>query len=363
MKENQLKIQKNVYWSAVLLVFFFLSACRGITKTTKQDFSSFEVQNVTETEYQDESFQKATMLADTLVRESAAASMQMEKPIRQSIFEKEAYRQALALLLNNNSKAARTAFKQFQKTWPNSSYMPSVLFWIGESYYSEKSYVEALLVFELLWQEYPQSPKIKDALRQAAFCCLYIENKETSEIYLQKILTQLDLQGSFSQVKFLEEKLQASQNKKNLQPSVKISPSRTQSMPTDILLQSVIDTPQGLYKNALAELLSGKSESARQQFFRFQMMYPKSTLMPNVWYWLGESYYVEGRYIDALLNFKAVWEQYPNSAKIPDAMLKAGYSCLRLQNRESAELYLKTILEKYPRSHSAVLAHKSLQGM
>ncbi len=350
-----MKIQKIVYRSAVILFFFFLPACQGITKTTKQDFSSFEAQNVAETEYQDESFQEATMLADTLVRKSVAAPVQMKKTIRQSIFEKEAYQQALALLLNNKNKAARTAFKQFQKTWPNSSYMPSVLFWIGESYYSENLYVKALLVFEQLWQEYPQSPKIKDALQQAAFCCLYIENKETSEIYLQKILTQLDLQGSSSQVKFLEEKLQTSQNKKNLQPQVKKSSPLPQSAP--------IDTPQELYKNALAELLSGKSKTARQQFFRFQMMYSKSTLMPNVWYWLGESYYVEGRYVDALLNFKAVWEQYPGSSKIPDAMLKAGYSCLRLQNRESAELYLKTILEKYPRSHSAVLAHKSLQGM
>lgn len=355
-----MKIQKIAYWSAVLLVLFFLPACQA---APKQDFSLLETQNVAQTEYQDESFHRAETLADSIVSKSSAASMPTQNLQSQKISEKEAYRQALALLMNNEGRAARTAFREFQKTWPHSSYVPSVLFWIGESYYSEKLYVKALLAFELLWQEYPQSPKTKEALRQAAFCCLYVENKKTSEIYLQKILTRLDLQRPFSQVKSLEKKLQNSQNKRNFQVSAKFLPPQTQ-MPTDIPFQSASpNTPQGLYKNALAELLSGKAKSARQQFFRFQMMYPESKLMPNVWYWLGESYYVEGQYLDALLNFKAVWEQYPGSSKTPDAMLKAGYSCLRLQNRESAELYLKTILEKYPRSHSAILAHKSLRGM
>ena len=78
--------------------------------------------------------------------------------------------------------------------------------------------------------------------------------------------------------------------------------------------------------------------------------------MPNILYWLGESYYLQQEYIAALLSFKKVWELYPKHQKAADAMLKAAYSCLHLKNTESAELYLQTILRTYPHSRTAVLA-------
>jgi TolA-binding protein len=55
--------------------------------------------------------------------------------------------------------------------------------------------------------------------------------------------------------------------------------------------------------------------------------------------------------------------QYPNSAKVPDALLKLGYIEADMQNSVKAREYLLRVTNNYPNSPAAHLAAKKLAQM
>ena len=48
----------------------------------------------------------------------------------------------------------------------------------------------------------------------------------------------------------------------------------------------------------------------------------QATFLDNAQYWLGEAYYVNHDYTNALAAFQRVVDKYPQSRKVPDALLK-----------------------------------------
>jgi TolA-binding protein len=66
-------------------------------------------------------------------------------------------------------------------------------------------------------------------------------------------------------------------------------------------------------------------------------------------------------YSVALEAFKHLLEQFPQSDKAPDAMLKVGYCQLELKQTDAAKTTLKRVLAKYPGSSAASLAQERLQ--
>ena len=53
-------------------------------------------------------------------------------------------------------------------------------------------------------------------------------------------------------------------------------------------------------------------------------------------YWLGEAYYVNKSFPEALAAFQRVVDKYPQSRKRPDALLKIGYCQYELKQSQSA---------------------------
>lgn len=80
------------------------------------------------------------------------------------------------------------------------------------------------------------------------------------------------------------------------------------------------------YANAI-ELIGQKSHSqARQKLQGLIKENPQHALSSNVLYWLGESYYAEGDYTNAMSQFARSAKQYPDGAKRLDSLLKIGLS-------------------------------------
>jgi len=55
-----------------------------------------------------------------------------------------------------------------------------------------------------------------------------------------------------------------------------------------------------------------------------------------------------------------VIEKYPDSAKVPDAILKLGYIEVDQKNKAKATEYLNRVISDYPKSPAAILASKKL---
>ncbi|MBS0216581.1 MAG: tol-pal system protein YbgF [Proteobacteria bacterium] len=76
------------------------------------------------------------------------------------------------------------------------------------------------------------------------------------------------------------------------------------------------------YDAAFKALKAGDYVKSSRGFKAFIDRWPRSTLIPNARYWLGESYYATGNYEMAATQFKQVVDTYPTHPKAADAALK-----------------------------------------
>ena len=120
---------------------------------------------------------------------------------------------------------------------------------------------------------------------------------------------------------------------------------------------------QAAYDTAFQSIRGGDYAAASREFRAFIKQYPDHPLVPNAWYWLGQSYFVTTNYSVALDAFKQLVEQYPQSEKLPDALLKIGYCQIELNQNGAAEATLKQVIARYPGSDSASLAQERLQRL
>ncbi len=113
---------------------------------------------------------------------------------------------------------------------------------------------------------------------------------------------------------------------------------------------------QSAYKTALDLVLAGQYVQGREQFNTFLQQYPSGRLAPNAYYWIGESFYAQKNYPDALLSFKQVTTTYPKHHKTPDALLKAGMTYEKLGDNDNASLQYQALLNDFPSSNAAKIA-------
>lgn len=114
------------------------------------------------------------------------------------------------------------------------------------------------------------------------------------------------------------------------------------------------------YFMAYDEFRSGHTAQSIEQFKAYLNQYPTGEYANNAQYWLGEAYRVNQDNASARKAFNDVLEKYPNSAKVPDAILKLGYIEVDQKNTVKATEYLNRVISDYPKSPAAVLASKKL---
>jgi tol-pal system protein YbgF len=78
--------------------------------------------------------------------------------------EKRRYESAISLVRAGDFKAALTNLTQFQVAYPESGYMPSILYWIGSTQYALKDYKAAIVTLQGLINSQPDYPRGPDAL-------------------------------------------------------------------------------------------------------------------------------------------------------------------------------------------------------
>jgi len=86
--------------------------------------------------------------------------------------------------------ASRDAFKKFLQQFPQTEYSDNAQFWIGESYYKEENYEEAILAYEEAIKKYPQGNKTPDALLKQALCFRALGDNTSSKIIFQRVIEQ-----------------------------------------------------------------------------------------------------------------------------------------------------------------------------
>ncbi len=126
---------------------------------------------------------------------------------------------------------------------------------------------------------------------------------------------------------------------------------------------AVAGSDRAAYQAAFDILKDGHYEEAAAQFGQFLATYPDSVLADNAQYWLAETYYVTRDFAQALPAFQAVLDRFPESRKIPDALLKVGFCHYELENWKEARAVLAQVTESHPETTAARLAGQRLARM
>lgn len=119
--------------------------------------------------------------------------------------------------------------------------------------------------------------------------------------------------------------------------------------------------PSLLYKKGRNLMLEERFEKASHVFTEFLKSYPGHRLADNAMYWLGECHYSMGEFNVAADTFLALVERYPDGMKVPDALLKAGYSFLAVDDVNRGHHYLKQVVKKFPFTKAADKAESKLK--
>jgi tol-pal system protein YbgF len=120
-------------------------------------------------------------------------------------------------------------------------------------------------------------------------------------------------------------------------------------------------TEKSVYQEGQRLLKQKKYDQAGAVFTQMLTRDPGGSLAPNARYCLGECHYASGRYAEAAAEFQRCADDYPESAKAPDALLKLSYSYDRLGDGPRAMGVMDRLLTRYPGSQAADMV-KSGQG-
>ncbi len=120
---------------------------------------------------------------------------------------------------------------------------------------------------------------------------------------------------------------------------------------------------QASYDAAFNALKGADYPKAIQNFKGFLATFPTSPLASNAQYWLGEAYYVTREYDDAIVAFRKVTTDWPDSRKAPDALVKVGFTQAALGRVADARATLEDVTRRFPGTEAATLAADRLKRM
>jgi tol-pal system protein YbgF len=116
-----------------------------------------------------------------------------------------------------------------------------------------------------------------------------------------------------------------------------------------------------IYAAAYQTFKDGNYDKSRIEFKNFLATYPDTEYAGNSQFWIGECYFFEKNYEQAILEYEKVAKNYPKGNKVPYALLKQGLSFLKLNDKTSAKLILQQVIKDFPNTNQARIARAKLQ--
>jgi len=133
--------------------------------------------------------------------------------------------------------------------------------------------------------------------------------------------------------------------------------------PTPARASVAPDDAADRYQQAMGRLRSGDHVAAVALLRELITRYPRHELADNAQYWIGEAFYDQKDYPRAISEFRKAATDYPHGNKVPDAMLKLGFSYLAGGQIADGRRALQQVINVYPRTGPARLAAARLESL
>jgi tol-pal system protein YbgF len=123
------------------------------------------------------------------------------------------------------------------------------------------------------------------------------------------------------------------------------------------------ETADGIFAEAKKRLDAKQWVDARRLLEAFINRNATDGRAPMAQYLIGESYYNEQRYANAIGAYTKVVDNYKNSEVVPDAMFKNGLAFHALKYCGDARIYFQELLRRYPKTEWKKDANEELRKL
>lgn len=121
-------------------------------------------------------------------------------------------------------------------------------------------------------------------------------------------------------------------------------------------------SPTRLFDTARADFFAGQWDSAISGFQAFLSAFPRSELADDAQLNIGETYFSQNKWTEAVAEYNKVIEAYPNTNSVPVAYYKRGMSQERLGQADAARASWETVVKMAPDSDPGRLAKQRLSA-
>jgi len=119
---------------------------------------------------------------------------------------------------------------------------------------------------------------------------------------------------------------------------------------------------QQMYDASLSQLRRGSAATGRAGLREMLQAYPKSELVPDALYFVGQSFSSENP-DSASAYYRKVVKEYPTSSRAPAALYGLGLLAERHGDKAGARDAYNQLLKSYPKSDEAALARDRLKAI
>ena len=122
-----------------------------------------------------------------------------------------------------------------------------------------------------------------------------------------------------------------------------------------------IPDPDSLYNSGLTDYNGGQYDLAIQAFLQYLQYYGDTDRASNAQFYIGEIYYSQKKYNNAITEYDKCIERGGNKAAA--AQLKKGFALLEMGEKSAGAKELRSLIQQYPNSHEADLARQRLRKL
>jgi len=136
-------------------------------------------------------------------------------------------------------------------------------------------------------------------------------------------------------------------------------PARRQPPSEPVVVQPKLSAAD-LYRSALASFTEEDYQASILRFEEFVANHPEHDLADNAQYWIGECYYAQKNFDQAVVEFGKVDTHFSSGNKAPAALLKKGLALKEAGKGPDAAAVLRQVVSRYPASDEASIAENKL---
>lgn len=131
------------------------------------------------------------------------------------------------------------------------------------------------------------------------------------------------------------------------EPEIKVKPSHSINAKED-------------FESSFELLRKGDYVSAEVALRDYIESFPQATYTDDAKFWLAESLFAQGKFSEALEIFNQIINEYPDSEKMMESILKSGFSHQELGDLTTAKAIFQRVIREYPNSSASSLAKQRL---